>query len=1011
MGSTSSGSFVHAAAPKTSKAHQFFTSDKWTNIKIGFRLAAGVTIALCLPQNAKISGLFSTVGYVLGIFTLLFQIQATTRAAMVERVVLAGTFTGAIIPFCILGYFCAKSAKDPATTQQTLVAYVTAQQQGIVRGPDIFYQGRAAAVAAVFLFILTWAANVLKTLFIAQTFTIFGGVILAGIIFIEGWLFPSWDQFYSLLRQLIYAIYASLAIAFACNLLIFPYNAREAYLSQVDKFLSTAEQMTSCQTDHFSTAHRRSQAESEKVKDGASEGSHETKQPKKKGLAGLLGQREKPKPTQIEKLKGLRTALTGLATAIVQAKTPAKREFAYGHLKVNDLESLAKSCQSLVVPLFGLNLWSQISDLLHGDISAADDEVREAFIEAIGLENTDEVDKEELFRHMEDHVLPRFNRLTSLCSASILHIKQGLHLGPWKRPAFWLRPFIKSPAPHSGRDDNFTAEFEAEIKQFWASKSSSGSALHNGGEGNRRLLSIVYMDSTLYDLANKLLSFCKWIDSLHATGVMSKRHFIRPSVKRYKKALRKAWVGISQHANPPKDGLSRVKSGMLGADDSARSNESSDSASALFLNTGNPTLIPRTSLLSKVGMFFYRILKFLESPVSRFGFRAAIAMTVSALPVYFPDSCRAFLEYRLLWIVFTVLLGLQPVLGRGVFSSVLRVVATIIGGVLGLLCVEIGRVPGGILVVFFITLFPQCLLLMAQPQLMLLPVLLSAITGELVVGYYLTTVNLPRATLERSGQIVLGAPAIMGYRILLTLAGVVIALIFSVFPALPTGRTLLRDVTSQRFFTIADLYMLTSLRGAGNRYILPNGIEKAIGDLQKDGIGLSANAHQLVMMTKFEPSPRGTFPQGKWNELITLIDNLNTCLAVSNARFSDVLAAAPELEVSKLLLHSDSDKYFRVVTSILFALGNSYNLWQPLPPVLPSPMKAHLDTQKGMYKFRHIVAREAATDDAVAQFGAYLVTNAMMTHLLERILRLTGELIGVSGYKSYLQSHKRQHKD
>jgi hypothetical protein len=310
--------------------------------------------------------------------------------------------------------------------------------------------------------------------------------------------------------------------------------------------------------------------------------------------------------------------------------------------------------------------------------------------------------------------------------------------------------------------------------------------------------------------------------------------------------------------------------------------------------------------------------------------------------------------------------------------------------------------------VFFVTLLPQYLGLLKSPMLMLIPVLLSTITEVLVVGYYLTTVQLPRSALLQSGQLILGAPAIMGYRILLTLAGVVVALLFSVFPALPTGRSILRDVTSQRFFTIADIYMLISLRGASERYVLPPGLDKAIMDLQRDSIGLSANAHQLIAMTPFEPSPRGTFPQAKWKELLVLMDNLGTCLAVSNARFSDVLAAAPELEVSKLLLHSDADKYFRTVTATLFSLGNSYNLWQPLPPVLPSPMKAHLDTQKGLYEFRHILAHEAAmSEDAVAQFGAYLVTNAIMTHLLERILQTTGELIGVSGYKSYLRTHMR----
>lgn len=823
------------------------------------------------------------------------------------------------------------------------------------------------------------------------------------------------------MKQVLYCAYIGLAASFAVNIFIFPFTAREPYLNLTSSFLDTIGAMITQHADHFSSFHIRYREHQQKKECDGVSGTDSTNSEKNESARKKKKTDQKDDaPDEIAKLQGMRAGLAAIASAHEMAKVPAKREFAYGHLRSSEIEKLHKMCRSLIIPVFGCNLWSQIAGVIRSDHKETDFEgtMHTDFLTSLGATTEFGMAEEaRIFETMETDISPRIKALSASCSESLAHIKRSLHLGIYKRPPFYVRPFVDSPHARTDGDINFSDTFEADIARFWESKHIAINATDSTGAIRPHVASllIMYMESTLHAMALRLLTFSRWADELHSSGIMTKARIISPKPKRYLKTLKGVFRGLKGHFyhEQANNEITRVNTGMVGRDDSYSNDSYRPDAAEAFLNKAKPTLEPRSGILNRAVMVVYRIKSFIfDSDVSAFGLRAAVAMTAGALPAFFVDSVGVFLRYRLIWITFTVLLGLQPVLGRGIAAMVFRVVGTIVGGVAGLVVVEIGRVPAGIIPVFFVSVLPQFYLLQTNPKAYLLPVLLSVITEDLVVGYQVMTDKLGIATVERSGQQYLQPPALMGYRILLTLAGIVIALFFTLCPALPTAKNLLRDNVAKHFFISADLYMLVAVRGAADRFDLPPAIDKAILQKQTETLISSATSQDLLGLTKFEPSPRGTMPVAAWTNLLTLIDNFNTALAVSNALFTRIEEsdALRHIDMSKVAIHSARDEFFRVVSATLLALGNSFNLWQPLAPMLRSPVAAHTKTQTRLYEIGQLIHEsktgESVTTETITALGAHSIANAMMARYLEEIMDQASDLIGHSGFKTYLSAHR-----
>lgn len=1010
------GSIRERQPEAVDKVHAFFVSQTWTNMKRAFKGASALALAMSLGQNTKIANVESTTMYVSTIFATLY-IPMSSRVQMIELILVGGTLTAAFVPFGMLGYLCSKATRNPVVDAMQTAQYVAAQAAGNTAQATIatFYQGRPAAVSAVFLFITAWFANVAKTLFPPFIFAVVSATIVLGITFLEGFLFPTWAQFYSLVEQVLYCFYIGIASSLLIGLFIFPYTSREPYLRLTGNYLDLVETMLSHHALHFSSMHTRMRGSRERDSATAASSDASDEAEVSRDSEDLKDKQQTDEDLEVAQLQGMRSSLTALLSALEMAKVPAKRELAYGHLRGSELEAMHKLCRGLIVPVLGCNLWSQIVETLQVETKATSQKeaAQSSFLHSLGIDGSfTSEDQARFIELMNDRVSPRIRSLSGSCSDAVIHIKRALHLGVYAKAPFYVRPFTKPPRVFNDEDLEFSDQFEADIARFWDGKHvSNDHDYFAASETRHATMLIMYMESSLYSIAKKLLEFSRWADDMQRSGTMTTKKIILPKPKRYTNALKTAYKNLKKETEPAEDELRKLPTNVSGSDQFV------ESASQAFLNKGKPTLVPRHGPLTTVLTFFSQIKAFIfESSVSAFGFRAAVAMTAGALPAFFPDSITVFLRYRLIWITFTVLLGMQPVLGRGIATMVFRMVGTIVGGVIGLVVVEIGRVPAGIIPVFALTVLPQLYLQAKNPKVYLLPTLLSVITEVLVVGNNIMTDKLGVARVEVSGQMYLMAPALMGFRILLTLAGVVIAAFFSVFPSLPVARQHLRDQVSKRCFVLADTYMLCAMRGAGAKYELPPGLDKAIIQKRTESLALSNASHESLGVTKFEPSLRGSFPAQEWSKLLTLFDNFATSLAILNNVYT--LAATEssvhEMDLDALMLHKSGEKYFHVVTVSLFALGNSINLWQPLPPSLPSVIDAHYEMQERLRQIGVILRRkeqeESYHDDILTHLGAYIMTNAMMSKFLEEILAQVSVLVGTSGFTTYMASHLKNEK-
>ncbi|BFZ53547.1 hypothetical protein PYCC9005_000572 [Savitreella phatthalungensis] len=901
------------------KFHRFLIGPQWLRIRLSFRTAAAIATSLAINQNRHVAELLGSLGYLSNIFVVLYM-PDKTRIGAIEFSLTAGLLAGLAAPICMLIYLCVHAVLDPRKLQNSLATYQRRPS------PAAFYQDKTAAVAAVWLFIVSYVANVVKTVFVQQMFAIFAILIFVAVICLDGYLSPTWAFFYGLLKQLLYAVYIANAISLAFNLFIFPYNAREPFFEATAKFLYAAEALIAHNARHL--AHTRSRFE--RVTSDLGSGDYKS------------GEEEKQKTelhsdeSAFSKLKQLRASFILAANQLKPTKSLAKREIAIGHLAASDLSAMNKFSMDLITGVLGCNLWSQISELLHGQQLASqssDEYIRvDNLLNALGGPKPDNEERKRFLQHLDTHLGPRILALGDACCEALEHIQKGLHLGPFRRPPLWARALSRDVTRWDETDAEFSNNFELRIQRFWGDRTSR----HHEGEESRLFLLPLYMEASMHGVAEKLLAYCRWVDERQADGTMRHRKIIIPQFKLFRKALGKAVKPLITVA-AAKHGHMRdpAKANPLGLDGGAGGDVVNSSFGrtdrpefvAALLKPGRPPLDPHTSLIGRCLVWTHTVKRFFESPLSGFGLRGAVAMLSVSLPAYFASSVYTFTEYRFLWISLTVFLGLQPVVGRAIFASVLRVVGTIAGGILGLVVFEIGRVSAGIIPVFFVVVWALHYIMLGNRQLFLIPMLLTYITMILIIGYELLDRVLGREAIERSGQKFLSAPKLMGWRILLTLAGVVVAIIFSVFPSLPTSRDGLREMCSNWLRSLLDTHALSSVRlneiaehrdaGVVNLRTLATGatwrrtsshttsehetvaeeqggaraaavdrhaeLDKAIRQVLSQSIAINAQVQMMLPMTSFELSVAGKFPRAKWDGLVACLSNLSIASAVSAA--------------------------------------------------------------------------------------------------------------------------------
>ncbi|BFZ59210.1 hypothetical protein YB2330_000214 [Saitoella coloradoensis] len=900
---------ISPATPSSAKkswSWDNFKPDKVT-LLLAIKSALGLGIIAALSQSEDVMRIETTLYYVSLIIASLFGTWKP-RGAFFEGVIIAVFIMCAFVPYVLFSACMALLSRhqDSSVLVATRLGITNpaqlAQYDSATRLQAV-YTPAPAALCATFLFIGAWLLNVLKVkLGLSALFGIIMGGIFSGILLTEAHVFPNFGYVTMIVRRLLTAILLGVAVQCAVNLFVPPIvNGRLPYLKTVSGILGLTSKVLRVQHEFFLT---------------------DPLQRNNKDTAAR---------TMVQ-------GLTGLLAKLAMLKGPAKREVVFGYMKASDLEELNKHVRQLAVPVIGLgNIRAIERDIYVRHVDGLNEhDIETAKQQSHWFYRNGQADTSpDIWQKVSEDDLREAGLLLKRscgdvitgCEEAITHIQRTLRLGPFQRAPWyvaWMKKHDKT-LDRTPEDDLFLPRFEAIIAEFWAHRTEGFEALKQKDRSfSPPLYMILYYESLIYTAARILVDMSKFADAKHHDGTMAHLRLRLPSLRSFRKAI----VGAFDSKK----------------EEEGRGQEYSDGSYVQWsILDSKDEMEPVHGWYRKPFILLWRFGQIMQGSTSAFGLRAAIAMLACTLPAYFHSSIKIFIQYRLIWITLTVLLGLQPIAGRAFSTGIMRLIGTVVGGVLGLLACEIGRKPAAIIPLYFLSLIPQFYVQIKNPVLYFLPTLMSMITEALIVGYELAEMKLGRAALSAGGQIYLSIPALFGYRVLLTVAGVVVSFVFTIFPSLITGRRLVRDELAQSCLFAGDLYSLVHTKVAAEAAgVQPRELNKRIRTARAKLAGLAASQQQLMSFTAYEPVLRGRWPRERYMNIQKHMLIMTGLLATMDLQI-DAFTEDDEKLLAELLDKPSFRVFYETVLSTFHHVSISLALGRPLPPFMRSPVQVMRD--------------------------------------------------------------------
>ena len=200
----------------------------------------------------------------------------------------------------------------------------------------------------------------------------------------------------------------------------------------------------------------------------------------------------------------------------------------------------------------------------------------------------------------------------------------------------------------------------------------------------------------------------------------------------------------------------------------------------------------------------YALARFIKSDESRFAARVAVATIIGTLPAFLPPSWQFYIAYRFVWLTIILLIGMDPVTsGRAISGLIYRGVATGLGAVAALLNYYIAGENTTAIIVLMVIFLSLHFWVLIKRRKLAAAVVTSYVTMILILSYELQVRKLGIDQSEGTGQPYLPINTLSLFRFIVTLAGVVLAFIFTIFPFPITAQRVLLEKTATAFTALA----------------------------------------------------------------------------------------------------------------------------------------------------------------------------------------------------------------
>lgn len=702
----------------------------------------------------------------------------------------------------LLAIFCCVKARQHTEVTTTVGGPTTAgtPAQGATTAA---YNSSASAVAGIWLFVQIYLVNSMRA---RNAQLMIPGIIwciFANVSMVYAPQFATMTTGISFIKRLLEAFFTGFAIGGGVSLFIFPVTMRFVVFKEMTGYIMTLRKVVTA-----NMAYLRSLEETDMF------------------FRADTNIPEKPKRSP--EARAIKEILAGLAALHGKLSVDlvfAKREIAIGKLGPDDIQEVFRHMRGLLLPILGLSSVVDVFERSAEDknwnhpapdipIGELDDPVERSKLEAIQ-------DWHSIMTTMREP----FTRISEQIDQGFLHVLITLQLIPAPKKDKDAESSGDEPSPgekgfaeyhgkkvhefHSKKqgllrrwcsirgielaEDFFenpqTAEFKAPA---WYYEQTS---LDQRRNYRARLYIVLYMDFLLDSIARGVHDFVLFADAKAESGKLSRRRLIVPGLKRLRKWLISSW---SSH----QDGYTDEQHGM---------NEDGNQSSSVWLGDAfntrkDPEHLPAKNAWERLGNRIRGIPRFLRSPESAFGFRAACATMCLAIIAYLHDSQEFYVRQRLFWAQIMVTISMSPSAGQSVFSFGLRILGTTAAMVTSfIIWYIVDGHTAGVLIFFWFVVGWGFFIVLKFPR--IIPVgMIFSVTNTLIIGYELQVKKIGIATSESNGQAYYPIYELAPYRLGTVCAGLFVAWIWTVFPYPISEHSELRRNLGSSLYLLANYY-------------------------------------------------------------------------------------------------------------------------------------------------------------------------------------------------------------
>ncbi|KAI8625652.1 hypothetical protein F5Y19DRAFT_262256 [Xylariaceae sp. FL1651] len=885
-----------------------------------FKGALAPVIGLAIYQSDTVAQEFSTVGYLVGIVSVL-SLTILPRGKFVQTLVLNVLFAGVGAAIALLILWSSLQARLHTQTVPD-----------DPRSPRPSYNSSQAAVSAVWLFANIWIVNTIRAKYPSANIPSIVYSIVTNITCTFSPLISSNAAFEAFVRQLLTAILTGFAIAAATSLLIIPVPSRAASIGQLKGAIMLLRGAVKQEKIYLQSLEREDMfavpadiCAATHLSDSENSVEGEKKEEYKKSKKNDEVQAEPRSTAEAKAIKETMFNLRLLSGKIYVDMPFAKRDIAWAKLTAKDLATVLRLLRSVIIPVHGIGTVIDIFQRLaekRGWITTS-----ETPLEVLAEKNQDKRVWNEVMKELHEP----FEQLSVAIDEGLQHAGMLLEILPrpkaQKSKGSANRPSADADVESKGDliqpgEPGFAEALKGKIQSFrdtrgailrtWANEKglvtddSSHDKINNNPfpqtetehrRDQEQLYILLYMETLMQAAGNAVLQFVQFADSKVADGTMARKRLIIPKPKVLRKWLESVFndedKGQENNADLFDTGMAIVCMG--------------DS----FAQKRDPEHLPPATAWQRLGNVVRAISKFLSSEESAFGFRCACATLTIGIVAFLENTYVFFQQQRLVWAMIIIAIGMTQTSGQSVYGFVCRVFGTFVALVFSLITWYIvdEKVPGIFVFLYLFQAFSLYFLL-KYPQ-FIPAIMICMVTHVLIIGYELQVLKIGVKRSEATGQPYYPIYILAPYRLATVAGGCAVAFFWTIFPSPVTERTWLRRDLAATLYLLANYFSVinetlkSKLHGTGGDRNIKG---TPAYHLAKHRLRLFSKLMLLLPALKqhadfqrWEPTIGGRFPREIYEDIILRASRINSYLTLLSYTIGGGGTGCPEMTITDSL--------------------------------------------------------------------------------------------------------------